>query len=87
MVAASKKHFTFNPFVPPTVTNNVNGKVRSIDMFINRTRRDVEDAYLAPDNRYYKMIETAMSNGDSDSNIYQLRRSYVREKNRVYARL
>ena len=79
MVAASRRRFTFNPFSPPPATNRVGGAL-SIDGFIDRTRRAPDDAYLPPDNRYYKMIERAMFGGDSDANIYQLRRSYVREK-------
>ena len=80
MVAASRRRFTFNPFSPPTASNQVGEALRTIDVFVDRTRRDADDAYLPPDNRYYKMIERAMSGGDSDENVYQLRRSYVREK-------
>ena len=80
MVAASKRHFTFNPFSPPPASNQVGAAIHTIDMFIDRTRRGADDAYLPPDNRYYKMIQRAMSGGDSDGNVYQLRRSYVREK-------
>ena len=80
MVAASRRRFTFNPFSPPLATDQVGTALRPIDVFIDRTRRGPDDAYLSPDNRYYKMIKRAMSDGDSDGNIYQLRRSYVREK-------
>ena len=80
MVAASRRHFAFNPFSPPPASNQVSAALRPIDVFIDRTQRGADDAYLPPDNRYYKMIERAMSCGDSDGNIYQLRRSYVREK-------
>ena len=80
MVAASRRHFTFNPFSPPPASDQVGAAIRPLDVFIDRTRRDADDAYLPPDNRYYKMIERAMSGGDSDGNVYQLRRSYVREK-------
>ncbi len=80
MVAASRRRFTFNPFSPPPASNQVSASLRPIDVFIDRTRRGADDAYLPPDNRYCKMIERAMSDGNSDENIYQLRRSYVREK-------
>ena len=80
MVAASRRRFTFNPFSPPLESNQVSASLRPIDMLIDRTRRGADDAYLPPDNRYCKMIEKAMSDGNSDENIYQLRRSYVREK-------
>ncbi len=80
MVAASRRRFTFNPFSPLPASDQIGAAIRPIDAFIDRTRRGADDAYLPPDNRYYKMIERAMSGGDSDRNIYQLRRSYVREK-------
>ena len=80
MVAVSRRRFTFNPFLPPPSTDYVGAAIRPIDMFIDRTWRGPDDAYLSPDNRYYKMIERAMAGGASDGNIYQLRRSYVREK-------
>ena len=76
MVAASREHFSYNPFTRPIVT----GKARPLEEFVDRTRRGAEDAYLPPDNRYYKMIDREMAAGDSRDNIYQLRRSYVREK-------
>lgn len=80
MVAASRKHFTYNPFTPALVSNGANGHRRSISEFIDRTRPADPEAYLPPDNRYYKMIDRAMQSGDSPENIYQLRRAYVREK-------
>ena len=80
MVAASRRCFTFNPFSPPPASDQISASLRPIDVVIDRTRRGADDAYLPPDNRYCKMIERAMSGGDSDENIYQLRRSYVREK-------
>ena len=80
MVAASRRCFTCNPFSPPPTANQVGAALRPIDEFVDRTRRGAEDSYLPPDNRYYKMIERTMADGDSDGNIYQLRRSYVREK-------
>ena len=80
MVAASRGRFTCNPFSPPPAANQVGAALRPIDEFVDRTRRGAEDTYLPPDNRYYKMIERTMADGGSDGNIYQLRRSYVREK-------
>lgn len=80
MVAASKQRFTRNPFSPPHKIDVNDQFEQSINTFIDRSRRDSEEAYLSPDNRYYKMIEQAMVNGESAANIYQLRRSYVREK-------
>lgn len=77
MVAASRKHFSFNPFSPPS---DVEVDRRTLDDMIDRTRRADSAAYLRPDNRYYKMIRREMDAGDSERNIYQLRRSYVREK-------
>ena len=47
---------------------------------IDRRRRADGASYLPPDNRYYKMIDDAMADGQSRQNMYQLRRSYVREK-------
>lgn len=78
MVAASREHFTYNPFHLPA--NNVNGHRRGLDEFIDRTQPGPPDSYLSKDNRYYKMIEREMATGESDKNIYQLRRSCVREK-------
>ena len=80
MVAASREHFTYNPFTPPSAVNGANGHRRTLDDFINRTRPGAPESYLSKDNRYYKMIDREMASGESDANIYQLRRSYVREK-------
>ena len=77
MVAASRQHFSFNPFSPPTPANKPR---RQLDEFVDRTRRGLAEAYLPKDNRYYKMIERKMDSGKSSANLYQLRRSYVREK-------
>ena len=82
MVAASRERFTYNPFKPSLATNSANGHRRPLLEFIDRTQPGEEQAYLPPDNRYYKMIDRAMAHGESDANIYQLRRSYVREKKR-----
>ncbi len=77
MVAASRHHFTYNPFEPPTIT--VVGRL-PLNQIVDRDTPAVEAAYLPPDNRYYRMIEREMNEGESLDNIYQLRRSYVREK-------
>lgn len=82
MVAASREHFSYNPFRPPPPTlGGIKraGRVRLNDI-LDRDRRASADAYLPEDNRYYKMIARAMHRGTSEDNIYQLRRSYVREK-------
>ena len=79
MVAASRRHFAYNPFEPPP-SNDGQTELRRLDDIIDRTRPGAADAYLPPENRYYKMIERAMAEGDSTANLYQLRRSYVREK-------
>lgn len=78
MVAASREHFRYNPFTPPS--NGANGHRHALDEFIDRTQPGPPESYLPKDNRYYKMIEREMASGESDKNIYQLRRSYVREK-------
>lgn len=80
MVAARRERFTFNPFSPPPATARIDIRCSSIMDFVDRSRRGSPVAYLPPDNRYFKMIEKAMCAGDSAENIYQLRRSYVREK-------
>ena len=78
MVAASRDHFSRNPFLPPRHVPEQT--YRSIEEFLDRKSRGDNEAYLYTGNRYYKMIDEAMSNGESTANIYQLRRSYVREK-------
>ena len=80
MVAASRRHFSFNPFHIPEAANFANEDRRDIQDFIDRDQRGVAAAYLPPHNRYYKMIEYQMATGESETNLYQLRRSYVREK-------
>lgn len=83
MVAASREHFSYNPFsfdlLPKTRIRRVNGQ-RPADALIDRDRQADDFSYLPPDNRYYKMIDAKMKRGQSARNIYQLRRSYVREK-------
>ena len=80
MVAASRNHFTFNPFVPPQTANREIAGRLSLSAIVDRTHPSDAEEYLPKDNRYFKMIDREMSRGESDMNIYQLRRSYVREK-------
>ena len=82
MVAASKAHFSHNPFYCPKATEAVSASTRRrpLSDFVTRSERAPDELYLSPENRYYKMIARAMKAGDSDTNLYQLRRSYVREK-------
>ena len=82
MVAASREHFPYNPFSPPVATTNgrSDGRRRPLNDFINRTCKAPGEEYLPSQNRYYKMIDREMGSGESTENIYQLRRSYVREK-------
>ncbi len=77
MVAASQRHFPRNPFSPPSQTTV---KPRPIGDLINRREKGEPNAYLPTDNRYFRMISNEMAGGQSENNIYQLRRSYVREK-------
>ena len=79
MVAASREHFTHNPFSPPD-TSSRNGLSSTIEDFVDRSVKESDDFYLDPENKYYKMINKEIENGESKKNIYQLRRSYVREK-------
>ncbi len=80
LVAASRAHFSFNPFTPPSLADTGNGHLRALSEFVDRTKPGAPEAYLPKDNRYYKMIDREMASGESVSNIFQLRRSYVREK-------
>ena len=80
LVAASRRHFTYNPFRPPTGPQQSDR--RRLEQIVDRTRRAESASYLPEHNRYHKMIDNAMRRGDSRQNIYQLRRSYVREKKR-----
>lgn len=80
MVAASRQHFRFNPFKPPMVQRDEVVERGNVKDYIDRKRRGADDAYLPEENKYFKMIDNAIVRGESDKNIYQLRRSYVREK-------
>ena len=76
MVAALKKRFKRNLFSPPILERPERIDLETI---LERSRKGDDSAYLPLENRYCKMIEDAMIEG-SDKHIYQLRRSYVREK-------
>lgn len=81
MVAASRRHYRYNPFSPPDSTEQINQTpLKTIHDLIDRSKRHNDADYLDPTNTYYRMIDDAMSNGQSPLNVYQLRRSYVREK-------
>ena len=80
MVAASKAHFSHNPFSSSEISMRPSMKLRPLSAFIERSRSGPQDAYLSEENRYYKMINREMEAGESMENVYQLRRSYVREK-------
>lgn len=80
LVAASRAIFSRNPFDAHSVNGVKQPSRRSLHELIDRTKRGPDDAYLPPENRYYKAIDGAMNAGDSLDNLYQLRRSYVREK-------
>ena len=77
MVAASRHHFNYNPFEQPVPRAE---KRLPLKRIVDRSTPADAAAYLPPDNRYYRMIEREMNQGESLDNIYQLRRSYVREK-------
>ena len=80
MIAASRAHFNRNPLSPLSHEDSRPLSPRPLEDFVDRNSARDGDLYLPPNNRYYKMINQAMSEGESDKNIYQLRRSYVREK-------
>ena len=80
MVAASKAHFSHNPFSGSLISRRPRVEPLPLSSFIRRSEPGPEDAYLPKENRYYKMISSEMDEGESIENVYQLRRSYVREK-------
>lgn len=77
MVAASRHHFSYNPFSPPPKQEI---KKLPLGSIVERRVKGKPEVYLRPDNRYYRMIYRAIEEGESKRNLYQLRRSYVREK-------
>ncbi len=80
MVAASRHHFSFNPYHPPPSRPTKKNKTQSLNEIIDRSHPASTNDYLPKNTKYYNMISQAMLRGTSRSNIYQLRRSYVREK-------
>ena len=77
LVAASREHYSHNPFKPPIIQAT---RAADVNSFLDRSKRANDDDYLPKDNKYCKMIESKISEGESSKNLYQLRRSYVREK-------
>ena len=80
MVAASRACFSRNPFSPPLLPSPPGSSRRPLSDFIDPDPARCRLCLSFPDNRYYKMISRAMCAGESEANVYQLRRSYVREK-------
>ena len=78
MAAASREHFSYNPFIPPSSGNGPRRHL-AFDEIVNRTVRGNDEAYLHSDNRYYRMIDKELPNDESAYSVCQLRRSYVRE--------
>ena len=78
MVAASRRHFRYNPFSPPH--SHFSTHRMTIDDVVDRTTQGHTSLYLKPHTKYHSMIMDAMNNGTSRKNVYQIRRSYVREK-------
>ncbi len=74
MVATCADSFYCNDFDFP----NINSKSFLLSKFIDRHKKGRESDYLPSDNRYYKMINSKIKEGNPKS-IYQLRRYYVRE--------
>ena len=81
MLAASKRFFRRNPFTKAPADNP---SLQNLHDIVDRTARSPDADYLPTDNRYYKMIAGKMTEGTEgapqNSSLYQLRRSYVREK-------
>ena len=82
LVAASRKHFSYNPFIPPEESSSESSEeaTRTIADIVDRSSPSADEDYLPLGNQYRRMIEEAMAAGQSTENLYQLRRSYVREK-------
>ena len=79
LVAASRAHFSYNPFTPPP-PRYTNVLIQSLDQIVDRSVRGGDADYLPEGNRYRQMIEAEMAGGESADNLYQVRRSYIREK-------
>ena len=80
LVAASRHFFSYNPFAPPSPGMHARTRARTVADVIDLSRQSSPADYLPPDNQYYRMIEAAIARGESATNLYQLRRNYVREK-------
>ena len=81
MVAASRHHFTRNPFTGEGMKHHRSEGTRPLSAFVDRSAKEMDTQYLSEHNRYYKLIADEMDAGDGIDNIYQLRRFYVRKKN------
>ncbi len=79
MVAASRCYFKRNPFDPDKLSHHRSEGTRPLSEFLDLSLRSTDEQYLPEANRYYKQLAREMKQGNSDKNIYQLRRSYVRE--------
>ena len=77
MLAASKHFFRRNPFTRAPAESP---SLRNLHDIVDRTTRSSDTDYLPSDNRYHKMIAEGIDQGSSQQSLYQLRRSYVREK-------
>ena len=79
LVAASRSHFPYNPFTPPTERSRA-AEARTIHHIVDRAAPAADADYLPLGNTYRGMIEAQMAEGQSSDNLYQVRRNYVREK-------
>ena len=81
LVAASREHFSFNPFTPPPpVSGCALTEARTIYDIVDRSARADESDYLPEGNKYREMIEASIARAQSPRNLFQLRRNEVREK-------
>lgn len=79
LVAASRAHFSYNPFDPSHLCGT-DVPIQALDQIVDRSARGDGPDYLPDGNRYRQMIEAEMADGQSVDNLYQVRRSYIREK-------
>lgn len=80
MVAASRSHFTHNPYHPPSANAPVSRHSLKLSDIVDTRHPGPDSAYLEPGSKYHTMISDAIKKGISKDHIYQLRRNYVREK-------
>ena len=52
----------------------------TIEDIVDRSNPSLDSDYLPDGNKYRGMIEETLAEGQSASNLYQVRRNYVREK-------